>query len=343
MRKLISSLGLVMFLALSNHAFGQFSSKEYLLTIGDLVTKKGFSEHNAINPLQKLYYVHLLQPDYLWRDLTTMIRLSAETGTDGTWSFVDNLNTIVKKIRWSNDDPIEEPVKKNVKEFITVPLNEASRKEPYAYMNPVVIKAATEEVKPLEKKALVVNKNPNNTSKSKEPVVTVAVEPNADGELLVPESLNGIISDDYIEYGSIGFYANAAVIHPSYEAEMASIAEHLNGDLTLELIIHGHCNGTTPRTIIAPGLLTRFFEIDNFHEQKTASAKELSEMRAEYARRYLVSQGINEERIQIIGEGGGMMIYPPASEHARYNDRVEFEIIKPANHVDLRMDTTGVD
>ena len=45
----------------------------------------------------------------------------------------------------------------------------------------------------------------------------------------MPESLEGIISDDYIEYGSIGFYANAAVIHPSYKAEMASIAEHLRG------------------------------------------------------------------------------------------------------------------
>ena len=55
MRNLISSLGLVMFLALSNHAFGQFNSKEYLLTIGDLVTKKGLSDHTAMNPLQKLY------------------------------------------------------------------------------------------------------------------------------------------------------------------------------------------------------------------------------------------------------------------------------------------------
>ena len=82
MRTLISSLGLVMFLALSNHAFGQFNSKEYLLTIGDLVTRKGLGELPLFNPLQKLYYVHLLQPDYLWRDLATMIRLKAATETD---------------------------------------------------------------------------------------------------------------------------------------------------------------------------------------------------------------------------------------------------------------------
>lgn len=340
MRNLLSSLGLVMFLALSNHAFGQFSSKEYLLTIGDLVTKKGLGDQTAMNPLQKLYFVHLLQPDYLWRDLTTMIRLSADTETNGSWSFVDDLSTLVGKIGWSDDVSVERPVRNSVNEFIAAPVNEPLRKEPYAYMIPVVIKETPEEVKPLEKKALVVNKNSGNSVKSSEPVATAATAPNAEDELMM---LEGIISDDYIEYGSIGFYTNAAVIHPSYEAEMASIAEHLKADLTLELIIHGHCNGTTPRTIIAPGLLTHFFEIDNFHEQKTASAEELSEMRAEYARRYLISQGINEERIQIIGEGGSMMIYPPTSEHARYNDRVEFEIIKGEHFVDLRRDTPGLD
>ena len=272
-----------------------------------------------------------------------MIRLSADTETDGTWSFVDDLSTLVGKIGWSDDVSVERPVRNNVKEFIATPVNEPLRKEPYAYMIPVVIKETPEEVKPLEKKALVVNKNPGNTVKSREPVTTAAAAPTTDDESMMPESLEGIISDDYIEYGSIGFYTNAAVIHPSYEAEMASIAEHLKGDLTLGLIIHGHCNGTAPRTIVAPGLLTRFFEIDNFHEQKTASAEELSEMRAEYARRYLISQGINEERIQIIGEGGGMMIYPPTSEHARYNDRVEFEIIKGEHFVDLRSDMPDVD
>jgi len=341
MRKLIASLGLVMFLAFSNLAFGQFSSKEYLLTIGDLVTKKGFSEHNAIYPLQKLYYVHLLQPDYLWKDLATMIRLNAEIANDDTWSFVDNLSNIMEKIRWSDEEPVKASANVHGNTFIAAPLRETFAKEPNAYMTPIVLKETTEEVKPLEKKPVLVSKNTNNTNKPTEPVITTG--PAAENELTVPESLEGVISDDYIEYGSIGFYANAAVIHPSYKSEMLSVAEHLKGDTTLALIIHGHCNGTTPRTIIAPGLLTRFFEIDNYHEQKTASAKELSEMRAEYARRFLVSQGINEERIQIVGEGGGMMIYPTSSEHARYNDRVEFEIINPANRLESGLGAPTID
>jgi outer membrane protein OmpA-like peptidoglycan-associated protein len=339
MRSLSSSLGLVMFLALSNLTYGQFNSKEYLLSIGDLVNKKVLSEPYSINPLQKLYYVHLLPPNYLWKDLATMISLRAATENESAWSFVDDLSNIMDKIRWSDAELIKEPVNEPVREFVTVPRNESVRKEPSEYISPVVVKEPAEAVKPLEKKtAAPANKNSKNTS-----ATASVVEIEEESELL-PAHLEGIISDDYIEYGSIGFYANAAVIHPSYKAEINSLASHMKDDPTLELIIHGHCNGNAPRTIITPGILTRFFEIDTFHQKQTASAKELTDLRAEYAKRYLVSQGIAQERIQTIGEGGEMMIYPPTSDHAHYNDRVEFELITPnKNPVEVGLITPGVD
>lgn len=263
-----------------------------------------------------------------------MIHLNAETTNDDPWSFVGNLSNIVEKIRWSDDETVKQTAGENSREFVEAPRNETFRKNPYAYMKPVGITEATSEPGPVEKKTSPVNSNPNNTVKSYKN--DIATEPEREEEVLVPESLEGVISDDYIEYSSIGFYANAAVIHPSYKAEMISLAAHLKEETTLKLIIHGHCNGDTPRTIIAPGLLTRFFEIDGYHEQKTASAKEFSEMRAEYAKRFLVSQGICEDRIQIIGKGGEMMIYPAASENARYNDRVEFELIKASEETPRR-------
>lgn len=339
MRSLSSSLGLVMFLALSNLTYGQFNSKEYLLSIGDLVNKKVLSEPYSINPLQKLYYVHLLPPNYLWKDLATMISLRATTENESAWSFVDDLSNIVDKMRWSDAELIKEPVVAPVRAFVTVPRNESVRKEPSAYITPVVIKESAEAVKPLEKKAAApANKNIKNT------IATAAVVEIEEESELLPAHLEGIISEDYIEYGSIGFYANAAVIHPSYKAEMTSLASHLKNDPTLELIIHGHCNGNAPRAIITPGILTRFFEIDTFHQQQSASAKELTELRAEYAKRYLVSQGIAQERIQTIGEGGEMMIYPPTSEHAHYNDRIEFELITPnKNSVEVGLITPDVD
>lgn len=327
MRSLSFSLGLVVFLALSNLTYGQFNSKEYLLSLSDLVNKKILSDPYS-NPLQKLYYVHLLPPDYLWKDLATMISLRTETEYEKPRSFVDDFNTIVEKIRWSDTEPVKASFNTPVREFTTFPLNNTLKKAPDAYMPPVAIteKEAPKESNPAEKKKTAsLNKPINTTSTTNE----VSVETVMESESLVPENLDGIISDDFIEYGSIGFYSNAAVIHPSYKAEMASLAAHMKEDPTLELIIHGHCNGTSERAIIMPGILTRFFEIDMYHEQKTTSAKELSEMRAEYAKRYLVAQGVVPERIQTIGEGGEMMIYPSDSDQSRYNDRIELELIRP--------------
>jgi len=319
MKSLAFSLGLVACLALCNSAYGQFSSKEYLLTIGDLVNKKGFSDPYAISPLQSLYYVQLLQPDYLWKDLTTMIRLKTETGYEDTWLFVDYLSKgFVERISWSETEPIKEPVK----ELITAPRREPVLKGPSANMTTVVNQEYTSEVKRLEKKPLAPEIKNVNTTKS----VNLALpEKGRDG---MPTDFHRIKSADYIEYSNVGFYHNAAIIHPSYQAEMASLAAHMKEDLTIELLIHGHCNGNAPRTILTAGIFTKFFEIDSDHQQKIATAKELTELRAAYAKRYLISQGIRPERIQILGEGGERMIYPQTSEHAHYNDRVELVIVK---------------
>jgi flagellar motor protein MotB len=58
------------------------------------------------------------------------------------------------------------------------------------------------------------------------------------------------------------------------------------------------------------------------------SAMELSKLRAENARRCLVSKGISPDRIQVVAEAGNKMIYPLTSLHAEYNDRIELEIIR---------------
>jgi outer membrane protein OmpA-like peptidoglycan-associated protein len=76
------------------------------------------------------------------------------------------------------------------------------------------------------------------------------------------------------------------------------------------------------------GTSDKYFASDPRNEKKNATAKELTELRAEAARRYLVSQGIEVERILTKGEGGKMMIYPPTSVYANYNDRIEVEIVK---------------
>ena len=62
--------------------------------------------------------------------------------------------------------------------------------------------------------------------------------------------------------------------------------------------------------------------------KKRGTAKELTELRAEAVRRYLISQGVVVERMLTDGEGGKMMVYPQTSVYANYNDRVEIEILR---------------
>lgn len=67
---------------------------------------------------------------------------------------------------------------------------------------------------------------------------------------------------------------------------------------------------------------------DPGNQKKRASDKELTTLRAEAVKQYLVSQGVEADRIKTKGEGGKLMIYPQNSVYANYNDRVEVEITK---------------
>jgi outer membrane protein OmpA-like peptidoglycan-associated protein len=135
---------------------------------------------------------------------------------------------------------------------------------------------------------------------------------------------------NYVEFGSVGFYPNAAIMAESGRTLMNGLAAYLHENPHLKLRIHGHCNNNAPRTIITLGCSSDYFSMGPENALRQATAGELSELRAESARQFLVAQGISAERIQIIGEGGNHMIYPQTSLHAHYNDRIEFQL-EPVN------------
>ena len=326
MRLFMFSIGLVTLLALSDCAYAQADSRQYLSSISELVNNKGLMKQDVINPLEKLYYRHLLQTDDSWEELAFMIRLRAETEYQEALLFVEGLrNEILEKMRWSVTEPIAEPVKApatktgvepNIKEFTeAIPT--------VAYLD------ASSAVKVPENKNIAPgNKNLETTISNKYPVIASVTEIEADGELIEPSHIERIVTGDYLEFGSVSFYPNSVVMHPSFEAEMASLADLMNGNDDYTLRIHGHCNGNGPRTVITLGTSNNFFEKHINNQIKTSSAKEFTELMAASAKGYLISQGIAPERIQVIGEGGNKMIYPLTSMHAHYNDRVEVEIIK---------------
>ncbi len=149
-----------------------------------------------------------------------------------------------------------------------------------------------------------------------------------EGEIIVPLSLERAKRGDYIEFTNVNFYRNSVVLHPESQMELDGLADLMKEHKDYEVRIHGHCNSNDTRDIITLGTSTKFFESDPGNVKKKASAKELTELRADAVRRYIVSQGVEEGRLKIKGEGGKLMVYPQNSVYANYNDRVEVEIIR---------------
>jgi outer membrane protein OmpA-like peptidoglycan-associated protein len=134
---------------------------------------------------------------------------------------------------------------------------------------------------------------------------------------------------DYIDFNNVRFFRNSAILEPTSQNELDGLVALMKENLKYKIKIHGHCNGEEPRDIITVGTSTTIFALDPSQNGKeNASAKRLTELRAEVVKGYLVSQGIEEGRVSITGEGGKMMIYPKTSTLANYNDRIEIEILK---------------
>jgi outer membrane protein OmpA-like peptidoglycan-associated protein len=149
-----------------------------------------------------------------------------------------------------------------------------------------------------------------------------------EGELIIPLSLERAKRGDYIEFTNVSFYRNSVVLHPQSETELQGLADLMKEHKDYQVKVHGHCNGTESRDAITLGTSTKFFESDPGNQKKRVSDKELTTLRADAVKRYLVSQGVEEDRIAVKGEGGKLMIYPQNSVYANYNDRVEVEITK---------------
>ena len=150
----------------------------------------------------------------------------------------------------------------------------------------------------------------------------------SDGELVIPITLERAKRGDYIEFNSVGFYRNSVIMQPQLKDELDGLATLMKENKGYQVRIHGHCNGNEQRNIVTLGKSTKYFESDATNVRKTGSAKELTDLRAESAKRYLVSQGVEEDRIETKGEGGKEMVYPQNSVYSNYNDRIEVEVIR---------------
>ena len=149
-----------------------------------------------------------------------------------------------------------------------------------------------------------------------------------ENEVIIPLELERVRKGDYIEMENVKFYNNTALFSPGSERELDELVAMMEANPDYQIRLHGHTNGNQARDIVSLGSSTDFFTPDVSNAKTHGSAKELSLLRAELVKAYLVSKGIEGERIATKGEGGTQMIFDPSGTLAGMNDRVEVEIRK---------------
>lgn len=149
-----------------------------------------------------------------------------------------------------------------------------------------------------------------------------------EGDLIIPLSLPRAKRGDYIEFNNVNFFRNSVIFRPEAQSELDGLADLMKEHKDYKVRIHGHCNGNEDRDIFTMGTSTKYFESDPGNVKRKASAKELTLLRAEALRNYLISQGVEEDRMKVKGEGGKLMVYPQNSVYANYNDRIEVEVLR---------------
>jgi len=127
---------------------------------------------------------------------------------------------------------------------------------------------------------------------------------------------------------NVYFYNDAAIMLPESKYQLNKLLEMLIENPSYKIMLHGHTNGNSRGRIITMGPSQSFFSLADDVKDGTGSAKELSKERADVIRQWLMTQGIDAERIQIKAWGGGRMLHDKNSVHAKRNVRVDVEILE---------------
>jgi outer membrane protein OmpA-like peptidoglycan-associated protein len=147
-------------------------------------------------------------------------------------------------------------------------------------------------------------------------------------EYVLPLTLSRVKKGDYIELDGVKFFENSNVLTPQSESELSELLAMMQENNAYKIKLHGHTNGDQGRNIISREEPQNFFVLETDNKRFDGTAKLLSTLRAETVRNYLISKGIDAQRIAVKGEGGKQPVYDPKGTSAASNARVEVEITK---------------
>lgn len=169
-----------------------------------------------------------------------------------------------------------------------------------------------------------------------QPIGTVFVYANAEKtygaaaeqDIVIPLELTRVRKGDYIEMDNVKFFENSNIFKPESSRELDELVAMMVEDPDYRIKLHGHTNGEQDREIVSATEGQDLFTLDPANQRANGSAKQLSALRAESVKNYLISKGVDGSRISVRGEGGTQPIFDPRGGAASGNDRVEVEITK---------------
>lgn len=147
------------------------------------------------------------------------------------------------------------------------------------------------------------------------------------GAWVIPYKLERLEKGDVSIMYNVSFYKDAAIMRKPSKADLDELVKMMKSNPYYEITIHSYCNGRNKREIIAPGASKNYFDMAGSVTVK-GSAKDLTALRAESIRSYLVDAGIDAGRIRTFPWGGSDMLVRSDSPDAAINDRIEIEIMR---------------
>jgi outer membrane protein OmpA-like peptidoglycan-associated protein len=148
-----------------------------------------------------------------------------------------------------------------------------------------------------------------------------------EGAWVVPFELQRLKSGDYSIMYDVSFFKNSVAMQEKSKTDLDALLAMMQNNPRLKVRVHGHANGNQERVI------TNLKEEKNYFTPETASktkatANELSRLRAQAVKNYLIDNGIEESRLDVKGVGGKGMIVSETHPASHLNDRIEIQILK---------------
>lgn len=159
-----------------------------------------------------------------------------------------------------------------------------------------------------------------------DPGSTPGAHLDAHGAWVIPYTAERLEEGDVSVMYNVSFNPNEVMMLPASRDDMDELVQMMKWNPNYVIRIHSHCNGRGKREIRMPGVPFSWFKT----QAKTsivASAKELTRYRAELIRKYLLENGIRDERILIQPWGASDMVVDDDGPYNHLNDRVEIEIL----------------